>query len=247
MPNKRWTEFGTLRLRIVTIAFVVAASFLIRSEPAAATPLNLAARIDFDDAGDGAIFGREFGQRPGDEILRQDGIRVTLEPFRLGEYQAFHRAMVYGGIEEGFTSPRMSLNNINLAFHFDGLPFEATLVTFDFVESGGMTNFAVNGHAILELSSLQSLPLSPSPGVLAIVAEGIVALSGPIDSIEIGGQELALDNLTVLGTAVPEPSVLSLVFLGMVFVRRRRTNRRPMNTGQDAAGSCETTEEAVVG
>jgi hypothetical protein len=104
-------------------------------------------------------------------------------------------------------------------FDFTSLPFLTTLVTLDYAEFGGSDNFEVNGAGLFQVSSLQNVPATVAPNVMAAVFGSQILLIGPVESLLIGGQELAIDNIH----AVPEPMTSLLLLAGaIVGIRRRR-------------------------
>lgn len=201
----------------------IVAAFLVAAAQSLGGVVQFTATVDFETVPMGTRFGSEAGQQAGDEVLMQDDIRMTLDQFQFGAFRGFYRAEVGGIFADFFPTVPLEINNINVVFHFNQLPFLVETVTFEFAEFGGMNNLAVNGHVIHELASLSLIPANPAPGITALVADGIVALIGPIESLLIGGQELAIDNVTAVG--VPEPSVLALLMLGVAAVRRFRPRR----------------------
>lgn len=203
-------------------ALVVGLLLLATAAPAG--PVLTTASVDFETVAAGTRFGEEMGNQRGQAVLQQNGVVMTLAEFRVGEFRGFYRAEVGGAYADAFPTAALETNNINVVFDFTGLPFVVNTVVFEFAEFGGVNNFAVNGGNILELSSMQLLPAGPAPGVTALTADGIVALSGPITSLLIGGQELVIDNVTAVG--VPEPGAALLLALGGWLVMRRRHGPR---------------------
>jgi hypothetical protein len=76
-------------------------------------------------------------------------------------------------------------------------------VSLQYVDLGGEENLSVNGEPILELDKLSSVPTNIAPGVTAHVTEkpitggvrGSLVLEGPIEFLQIGGQEFAIDDV----------------------------------------------------
>jgi hypothetical protein len=202
-------------------AFIAAC--LVAIAPCLGGVVQVTATVDFESVPMGTRFGSEAGQQAGDEVLIQDDIRMTLGQFQFGAFRGFYRAEVGGIFADFFPTVPLEINNINVVFHFNQLPFVVETVTFEFAEFGGMNNLAVNGHVIHELASMSLIPAHPAPGITALVADGIVALIGPIETLLIGGQELAIDNVTAVG--VPEPSAILLLVLGIAAARRIRPRR----------------------
>lgn len=178
----------------------------------------MGATVDFDGLPSGTRFGANFGHVPGEVVISQDDIDLSVEEFLLGSFVGFIKAEVGGRFDINNTKP-LELDNISVLFDLTGLGFEANFVTLEYEWFGGANNFAVNGQTILELSPLTDLPTDIAPGVTAAVGNGSITLTGVVHSFLIGGQELIIDNITV----VPEPA--TLVLLGIpaaVLLRRRR-------------------------
>ncbi|MEK6677306.1 MAG: PEP-CTERM sorting domain-containing protein [Planctomycetota bacterium] len=179
--------------------------------------------VDFENVPVGTLFGAAVGNMPGDMVLAQNGIQVSLEPFYLGNFVGFYRAEVGGKYDDYFPSTPLDLNNISVDFDFTRLGYPVGRVTVDYMEFGGSNNLSVNGRSLYELASFDLLPELVAPGVIASVDQGVLMLEGPIDFVRIGGQELAIDNVL----AVPEPASVLLMIAGGVVpilchLRRRR-------------------------
>ena len=182
-----------------------------------------AATFDFDGVPVGTRFGVLEGHVPGEAVLTQDGILMSVETFYLGPFEGFHYAEVGGQYAAFFPTTPLETNNISVFFDFGDVGFDVGMVTVEYREFGGADNFAVNEHTIYELGSLLDLPLDVAPGVTAAVSEGpneimLITLIGDIDSFRIGGQELTIDTII----AVPEPASLALLALGGTLLLRRR-------------------------
>jgi len=177
--------------------------------------------VDFETVPVGTQWGQAFGNSPGEVVLTQDSIDMSVEQFFLGTFTGFNLAEVGGVYSEFFPTTHLALNNISVRFDFASLGFDVTEVTLDYQEFGGTDNFAVNGGTIFELAAMTNLPFDVAPGVTASVTTDQVNLVGDIDSFLIGGQELGIDNIT----AIPEPATLALLGLGTAALLARRTRR----------------------
>ncbi|MFQ5495501.1 MAG: PEP-CTERM sorting domain-containing protein [Phycisphaerae bacterium] len=168
-------------------------------------------------------FGSAFGDLPGGiPVLTEDGITMTLERLATGDITDFFLAETGGEFASFFPTTALGLEGMGVRFDFSGLPFDVTLVTLEFQEFGGTKNFAVNDATLFQLASLATLPELVAPGVSAIVADGLITVVGNVNSLRIGGQELAIDNIT----AVPEPATIVLLGLSAVPLWWRRRARR---------------------
>ncbi len=185
-----------------------------------------AAQVNFEDPAaqlTPAPWGANYGHTPGQLVLSEDGIDVSVKQFFLGaSYIGFFKAEPGGVYASLFDSTALSLDNISARFDFTGLGFEVDQVTIEYQEFGGGDNFRVNDWTGFELTSMMGIPTNVAPGVTASVADGVITLNGPITSFQIGGQELGIDNIV----AVPEPGTLLLLGLGGLTLLRRRTLRR---------------------
>ncbi len=181
-----------------------------------------ASTIDFDSLPPGAptVFGADSGNAPGDVALTQDGITMTVEEFLLGSSIGFDRAEIGGVYADNFSTDPLSLDNISVLFDFTGLGSNISLVTLEVQDFGvdGGSNLSVNGQMLVDLSNL---PMSVAPGVSVTFTDDLMVLSGPISTLQIGGQELGIDTVT----AVPEPSALVLLGIAAAGALRRRRIR----------------------
>ena len=183
----------------------------------------IGATMTFDDLPLGTVFGAPVGDQPGFPVHEQDGIVMSVEQIIVEGVAGFLRAEVGGRYTGFFPSHPLDLNNISVGFDFRQVGFEVNQVSLEFVELGPLNNFSVNDAALFELPSLQLIPTDIAPGVTAVVADGVITLSGAVDKILIGGQELAIDTIL----AIPEPTTLLLIGVGataLVRLRRRRSS-----------------------
>ncbi len=201
---------------------------LLLSVIAAAAPATTSlaqSTMDFEGVAAGTVFGGMAvpPDMPGDLVLTQDGIDMSIEFYMLGGFPDFFAAEVGANQVPGLPTQSLSLDNISVAFDFSDVGFEVGLVTLDFQDFGGTSNFSVNGSAPHIISPLSDLPVNVAPGVTAEVVESTVRLIANegtnITSVGVGGQELFIDNIVAV---VPEPTTLILFALGMGSLLRRR-------------------------
>ena len=147
----------------------------------------------------GTQYGDPVGDLPGDVVFTDQGIPVSVENFTLGTFTGFNNAEVMNEPNGNLPGQSMWISNINLEFDFTGLAFTPNVVSFEFVDSGGSENIAVNGGTIVEgelaSGSPGGVPLTiiDNPVVGGRYGKGI--LSGNVQSLKIGGQEFFLDTV----------------------------------------------------
>ena len=173
------------------------------------SPISLAATVKFESVPVGTKYGESFEQ----VIPSEDGIDMSVEQFFLNQFTGFYWAEVVGPAEDH----ELAIDNINILFDLTNVGFNVTSLTLEYVEWGGNDNFAVNGGSILQLAELTDIPVNVAPGVTALVDGGLITLTGDIDSVLIGGQELTVDSIV----AIPEPTSLVLLGAGGLLALRR--------------------------
>lgn len=198
----------------------------------AATSLVSAATLNFEGLPVGTRFGQQYGQTPGQIVHSQNGIDMSVENFFFSSqgFTGFARAEVGGGgLRAYFPSEPLFLDNLNVRFDLTGVGFNVDRVSVDYLELGGLDNFAVNDRPIIEITPLNGLPIDIAPGIRLYhdVLDGITGLSritlvGDVDSLLIGGQELGI-NVVV---AVPEPAGLALMGAAMTPLAWRLTRSK---------------------
>lgn len=178
--------------------------------------------VDFETATVPTLWGQAHGNSPGEVVLTEDAIDMSVEEFFLGPFVGFNLAEVGNVYAPFFPTTHLALDNISVRFDFANLGFVVTDVTLEYQELGGSDNFAVNGGTIFELAAMTNLPVNVAPGVIAFVGGNVITLTGDIDNFLIGGQELGIDNIT----AIPEPTTVALLGLGGSLLLGRRIRRK---------------------
>ena len=185
---------------------------------------GFSATLDFETVPVGTVYGDTplTPDTPGDVVLTQDGISMSVESFFFDPFQAdFFEAEVVALQLDASPGQALSLDNIGVLFDFSALGFDVERVTLDVRDLGGTSNIAVNGSALHILDPLSDLPTDVAPGVTALMADDRLTLVGETTallSLRIGGQELIIDNVR----AVPEPAVGALMTWGMIWLLGRR-------------------------
>jgi hypothetical protein len=151
----------------------------------------------------GTVYGSPVGNVPGQVVFVENGIKVTVEKFlHPGGMTSFNFAQIVNSPLAGFGAGKVAnVNNINLGFHFGGLSFVPSTVTFDWLDYGGHENLKVNASALYA----GELIFAPSPWGGAVVThawfgvvggkQGRTKLSGAVSYFWTGGQEWYIDNV----------------------------------------------------
>ncbi|MEM6750852.1 MAG: PEP-CTERM sorting domain-containing protein [Planctomycetota bacterium] len=198
------------------------------------------AAVTFETVAPGTMFGVSFGQNPGDAVFTESGIVVSVDTFLNEANSTSFRNFEIGGFASQFfdTTP-VSFGNVLMGLDFSALPFSTRRVSIDFEDTGGIENIGVNGEVVRTEFSPTNFPRPDFPelpdslaGVVIHVLprdtpgdsfgyfNGTLVFTGDIQSIQIGGQQLGIDN--IIATDVPEPATLTVLTLGLVVMRRRR-------------------------
>jgi hypothetical protein len=160
----------------------------------------------------------------GELVHTEAGIQMRVQTFLFtGSGSAFNFAEVRNA-SGVWPSKFLSVNNVNLEFGFASIGFPVTSVTIPYTDQGGFENLGVNGSALYR-GELGAAPASLGGATVSVVppvggGQGLVTITGVIQSVTIGGQEFGIDNIT----AVPGPGA-GVVMVGggvMVMGRRRR-------------------------
>jgi hypothetical protein len=150
----------------------------------------------------GTQYGAPAGNHSGDVIFTSNGIPVSIHDFIFqsggGTFNAadIEVAPVPFGMGQS-----MRTSSLNLEFDFSYIGFVPNEVNFEFLHTGGFENISVNGSPIFA-GELASAP-NPIGGVNISISttpatrgkKGIVTLTGTIQKLKVGGQELWIDNV----------------------------------------------------
>ena len=129
------------------------------------------------------------------ETFVDSGVTISLEPFQ-GATDGY--AYISNGGQAGGSGQEVWTNNVNLRFHF---PVPPNGLSLKFGAYGGILNIRINGEfktfghfTDLHGSTIGGVGVSVETG-FGTAAQGILILEGEITGFEIGGQELAIDDV----------------------------------------------------
>ncbi len=106
------------------------------------------------------------------------------------------------------------------------LPIPLDMASFQFGNFGGTAFLRINGVTSPLVAGFDELDGTVIDGVSIATSgtriNGMLQMDGAINSLTISGEELLVDNIAV--SAVPEPSAMGLVVMGLLFTigRARR-------------------------
>lgn len=152
----------------------------------------------------GTQYGTPAGNVPGDVVLTANGISMSVQDFRwVGGGGTFNSGRVETPPVAFGSGQTLRSNNLNFGFDFSGLGGGVTSVSFDYLDLGGFENISVNGQPVPIFAGEFASAPSPVGGVnISVTAmtvpggkRGSVTLTGAIQQIRIGGQELWIDNV----------------------------------------------------
>lgn len=135
------------------------------------------------------------------DFFFEDGAKITAAPFvwSSGITTTAGYARVVNGNHAGHIGQEMTLNNVRLDFDF---PFTPNRVIFRYGDMGGNVNLLINGN-LKNSDDLMDFDGTTINGVDVYVTEipvtggvqGVVLLKGPINRLEVGGQEFFIDHV----------------------------------------------------
>ena len=174
---------------------------------AAVLPAQTTICLDFDELQAGTVYSPANGYEPGDLVFNEQNVAVSVDEFFLSNGNTAFGMTSVLNVPLNFPPPiagglGLFPNNMNLVFDFSGVQGAMLGVGFAYQDAGGTENLSVNGGDMFILSSLTQLPTAVAPGVTAQVVPypglippvGGVFLTGPVETLTVGGQQLALDN-----------------------------------------------------
>ena len=163
--------------------------------------------------------------KPEQVIARRWDVGLSFKEFTLGTFTNYGFAQVTAPPDSFFPpavndTQTLLINNINAMFDYTALPFPVAKVNFDYVDLGGQENLDVNGLGRYE-GELDAIPPGFFPGFTVTVTKsaapggvaGTVEISADagqaIESVTVGGQEFAIDNVMKEEGDVPPPKLAS--------------------------------------
>ncbi len=171
-------------------------------------PVN--ACIEFEELDSDAIFGQDSSSSAGRVIFIEDRVPVGIDSFVFEDGNKFYgftqvTTDLFGGEFRRASGQYLFASNNNLTFYLSRTQKPINQVCFDFIEGGGSLNLGVNGYPVKVLSTLgEAADIDWPDGITATITydttantarQGILCLSGDIQQLTVGGQELGLDNV----------------------------------------------------
>lgn len=160
---------------------------------------------------EGTQYGAPAGHTSGDEVLMTSGIALSVHEFSLLDGSTtFNVASIEMAPVAFGSGQSIRLTNIDIEFDFTTIGFAVREVSFDFLDLGGYENLAVNGSQMFvgDLASIgnviDGVNVSVSTSSVSGGQVGRVVLTGAMERVRVGGQELWIDN--VCARAREEPS-----------------------------------------
>ena len=210
-------------------ALAVTALMIFAALPAAAN------QVTHDTPPLGSAWGGPHGNLPGDFMFSEDMVNLHVLDFPSAVGPLFNETRIepevydFGGGWVFGSVQTIRLNNVDVLYDFGPIPPDPVeTVTFEYLDLGGDEVLSVNGSPPLlvpDFPTLHGALLLPGITVYCDpawrvpvdmnvdgVPDGhkswvrIVSTAGPIDVVEIGGQELWVDDVfTTRGTAAAGP------------------------------------------
>ena len=161
--------------------------------------------VTFETPALGTQYGQPVPHLPGDLVLTEGGIPVTVENFSWSPGGTFNFAEVKAATPDfGVDSQFAWMNNINFEFSFGALGFVPSKVTFEFEDLGGFENIAINNDP----APIYVGELTAAPGVMGGVSfvtspqvpipggyKSEATLKGDVQRLRVGGQEFGIDQI----------------------------------------------------
>lgn len=155
--------------------------------------------VDFDSLVPGTVYGASAGHVPGDHVFTEALADAYVNDFWVGGSPYFDTLRVDPAFTYFGNINIVNLNNISLDVDFSA----AGDATFEYLYLGGEVNLRFDGLAAPligpDVMSLAGVYGAVTVAVTAFPAgpgvAGVVTLTGPVQHLRIGGQELWVDGL----------------------------------------------------
>ncbi|MCG8329386.1 MAG: T9SS type A sorting domain-containing protein [Chitinophagales bacterium] len=167
-------------------------------------PVNITC-VDFNQFPAGLLIGPALGLDPGEVILGEEGLNVTIEEILYSNGNTgFGNATVNNDGWFGLDGNYIFMGNNSLMLNFSAAGGAVQEVCFDFVDGGGEENFAVNGSPVSVVQDFDEILGLTFPNASVTITElnnpggiisGVVCVTGVIESLLVGGQEFGVDNV----------------------------------------------------
>jgi len=166
--------------------------------------------IEFEELENEAIYGKDTSSTAGRIIFIEDRVPVGIDSFVFEDGNTFFgftqvATDLFGGGFRRASGQYLFASNNNLTFYLSRTQKPINQVCFDFMEGGGSLNLGVNGYPVKVLSNFgEAADIDWPDGITATVSydsttntprQGTLCLSGDIQQLTVGGQELGLDNV----------------------------------------------------
>jgi hypothetical protein len=196
--NRFFSLFSAATLLIVVFSFANQSTANTKhSSSASYSESTLIDCIGFEDLNTGDNFGTPAGDVPGDTLLIEQGVVISLTEFldEDGNIQ-FGNGTINDSPLSGMILNYPFFNFLGLHFDFSNVGI-ADKIVFPVFEGASPVNLSVNGAPVEVFSSLDDVPFNLAPGVTFQYNSNVqlVTLSGQIEQFQLGGIEFALDNV----------------------------------------------------
>jgi hypothetical protein len=183
----------SLSLLLAAAACADAPALLAPAGEGSAVGIQSVACVTFDGIPSGTPWGAWAGHAPNTLVHVENGIGVRVREFDSGG------GLLYGNALVDVPSPG-NLNaahtwRVNLAFDVTRVGFRVNHVRFLYQDGGPTENLKVNGA--LYVGDIASAP-AVLGGATVTVTGGSVTLSGPIQTVEVGGDTFAVDSFCAI-------------------------------------------------
>jgi len=150
----------------------------------------------------GSVYGTPSGHSVGDVVFTTHAIPVAVDFFLWSTGTGtFDFAEIATAPAPFGSGNAVHTNNINLIFDFTGYDARPSKLTLNFLDLGGVENFAVNGCPpfVGQIETLQTsmcaTDVSTSVSPVSGGSTGTLEIKGYLLTMKIGGQEFWIDDI----------------------------------------------------